>query len=161
MTKGLQLDKAPGTLESVRDIFRTHGLSGLYIGFRLHFSPWFLFVARRWQKVLMRLPIAIQFATRSVQRYTFLSMTPCAIFLADNVQGSRVLRLPGCRYPFLSCPLRVVRLLVSLHGHRFTRLMCEYCLWNCDQSDRRRRLAGLRLKSNNVPYLACRPEVSG
>ncbi|KAF8557295.1 hypothetical protein OG21DRAFT_1601750 [Imleria badia] len=36
-SKGVHLAKPPGTLEAVRDIFRTNGLSGLYIGFRLHF----------------------------------------------------------------------------------------------------------------------------
>ncbi|KAI6118836.1 hypothetical protein EV401DRAFT_1862589 [Pisolithus croceorrhizus] len=36
-TKGIQLVKPPNTIEAVRDIVRTHGLSGLYLGFRLHF----------------------------------------------------------------------------------------------------------------------------
>ncbi|KAG8217858.1 mitochondrial carrier [Butyriboletus roseoflavus] len=36
-SKGIHLARPPGTLEAVRDIFRTNGLSGLYIGFRLHF----------------------------------------------------------------------------------------------------------------------------
>ncbi|KAH7889406.1 hypothetical protein F5I97DRAFT_1801300 [Phlebopus sp. FC_14] len=36
-SKGIQLVKPPNTLEAVRDIFRTNGLRGLYIGFRLHF----------------------------------------------------------------------------------------------------------------------------
>lgn len=36
-SKGVRLDKAPNTVEAVRDIFRTSGLLGLYTGFRLHF----------------------------------------------------------------------------------------------------------------------------
>ncbi|KAI6045703.1 hypothetical protein EDC04DRAFT_2558982 [Pisolithus marmoratus] len=36
-TKGIQLIKPPNTIEAVRDIVRTHGKSGLYLGFRLHF----------------------------------------------------------------------------------------------------------------------------
>ncbi|KAG1756637.1 uncharacterized protein EDB91DRAFT_1213345 [Suillus paluster] len=36
-TKGVQFVKPPNTIEAVREIFRTHGLSGLWIGFRLHF----------------------------------------------------------------------------------------------------------------------------
>ncbi|KAG1754620.1 hypothetical protein EDB19DRAFT_1892579 [Suillus lakei] len=36
-TKGVQMVKPPNTIEAVREIFRTHGLSGLWIGFRLHF----------------------------------------------------------------------------------------------------------------------------
>ncbi|KAF9246160.1 hypothetical protein BU15DRAFT_84962 [Melanogaster broomeanus] len=36
-SKGVHLAKPPGTLEAVREIFRTNGLPGLYIGFRLHF----------------------------------------------------------------------------------------------------------------------------
>ncbi|KIJ69031.1 hypothetical protein HYDPIDRAFT_184954 [Hydnomerulius pinastri MD-312] len=36
-TKGVQLVKPPNTLDAVREIFRRNGLSGLYIGFRLHF----------------------------------------------------------------------------------------------------------------------------
>ncbi|KAG6376483.1 mitochondrial carrier [Boletus reticuloceps] len=36
-SKGIHMAKPPGTLEAVRDIFRTNGLSGLYVGFRLHF----------------------------------------------------------------------------------------------------------------------------
>ncbi|CCM04731.1 uncharacterized protein FIBRA_06919 [Fibroporia radiculosa] len=36
-SKGLRILKAPGTFEAVRDIFRTYGLGGLYLGFRLHF----------------------------------------------------------------------------------------------------------------------------
>ncbi|KAJ4487849.1 hypothetical protein J3R30DRAFT_3400509 [Lentinula aciculospora] len=37
-SKGIHLAKAPGTLEAVRDIFRTSGIGGLYTGFRLHFT---------------------------------------------------------------------------------------------------------------------------
>ncbi|KIK57711.1 hypothetical protein GYMLUDRAFT_45878 [Collybiopsis luxurians FD-317 M1] len=37
-SKGIHLAKAPGTLEAVRDIFRTSGLGGLYTGFRLHLT---------------------------------------------------------------------------------------------------------------------------
>ncbi|EGO18664.1 hypothetical protein SERLADRAFT_418850 [Serpula lacrymans var. lacrymans S7.9] len=36
-SKGIQLVKAPGTYDAVRDIFRNNGIKGLYIGFRLHF----------------------------------------------------------------------------------------------------------------------------
>ncbi|KAG2157238.1 hypothetical protein DEU56DRAFT_845237 [Suillus clintonianus] len=36
-TKGIQMVKPPNTIDAVREIFRTHGLSGLWIGFRLHF----------------------------------------------------------------------------------------------------------------------------
>lgn len=36
-TKGQHLDKPPGTMEAVKEIFRTNGVSGLYTGFRLHF----------------------------------------------------------------------------------------------------------------------------
>ncbi|KAI0780691.1 mitochondrial carrier [Trametes elegans] len=36
-SKGLRIAKAPGTLEAIRDIFRTNGALGLYTGFRLHF----------------------------------------------------------------------------------------------------------------------------
>jgi len=36
-SKGVRIAKAPGTIESVRDIFRTNGLLGLWTGFRLHF----------------------------------------------------------------------------------------------------------------------------
>lgn len=36
-SKGIQLRKAPGTPEAVREIFKTSGFSGLYTGFRLHF----------------------------------------------------------------------------------------------------------------------------
>ncbi|KAG6331479.1 hypothetical protein ID866_7611 [Astraeus odoratus] len=36
-TKGIQLVKPPKTLEAVRDMIRTHGIPGLYLGFRLHF----------------------------------------------------------------------------------------------------------------------------
>lgn len=36
-TKGIQLVKPPNTIEAVREIVRTHGISGLYLGFRLHF----------------------------------------------------------------------------------------------------------------------------
>jgi hypothetical protein len=36
-TKGVQMVKPPNTINAVREIFRTHGLSGLWIGFRLHF----------------------------------------------------------------------------------------------------------------------------
>lgn len=36
-TKGVQMVKPPNTIDAVREIFRTHGLSGLWIGFRLHF----------------------------------------------------------------------------------------------------------------------------
>ncbi|KAG7092547.1 hypothetical protein E1B28_008896 [Marasmius oreades] len=36
-SKGLQLTKAPGTLEAVREIFQANGIAGLYTGFRLHF----------------------------------------------------------------------------------------------------------------------------
>ncbi|KAG0699656.1 hypothetical protein DFH29DRAFT_983430 [Suillus ampliporus] len=36
-SKGIQMVKPPNTVEAVREIFRTHGLSGLWIGFRLHF----------------------------------------------------------------------------------------------------------------------------
>ncbi|KAI6028664.1 hypothetical protein F5J12DRAFT_903607 [Pisolithus orientalis] len=36
-TKGIQLIKPPNTIEAVRDIVRMHGVSGLYLGFRLHF----------------------------------------------------------------------------------------------------------------------------
>ena len=39
-SKGIHLAKPPGTLEAVGEIFRTNGLSGLYIGFRLHFGLW-------------------------------------------------------------------------------------------------------------------------
>jgi hypothetical protein len=37
-SKGVHLEKAPGTLEAVRDIFRTSGVAGLYTGFRLHLT---------------------------------------------------------------------------------------------------------------------------
>ncbi|KAJ3993910.1 hypothetical protein F5050DRAFT_1904426 [Lentinula boryana] len=37
-SKGIHLAKAPGTLEAVRDIFRTSGIRGLYTGFRLHLT---------------------------------------------------------------------------------------------------------------------------
>jgi len=36
-SKGLKIVKPPGTMEAIRDIFRTNGLLGLYTGFRLHF----------------------------------------------------------------------------------------------------------------------------
>ncbi|OAX36678.1 hypothetical protein K503DRAFT_857848 [Rhizopogon vinicolor AM-OR11-026] len=36
-SKGIQLVKPPNTLDAVREIVRAHGLSGLWIGFRLHF----------------------------------------------------------------------------------------------------------------------------
>ncbi|EJF66072.1 mitochondrial carrier [Dichomitus squalens] len=36
-SKGIRLEKAPKTLEAVRDIFRSSGILGLYTGFRLHF----------------------------------------------------------------------------------------------------------------------------
>ncbi|PCH37832.1 mitochondrial carrier [Wolfiporia cocos MD-104 SS10] len=36
-SKGLRILKAPGTLDAVRDIFKAYGMSGLYLGFRLHF----------------------------------------------------------------------------------------------------------------------------
>ncbi|KAI0647298.1 mitochondrial carrier [Trametes meyenii] len=36
-SKGLRLNKAPSTMEAVRDIIRTNGTLGLYTGFRLHF----------------------------------------------------------------------------------------------------------------------------
>jgi len=36
-SKGIHLSQPPGTLDSVREIVRTHGLIGLYIGFRPHF----------------------------------------------------------------------------------------------------------------------------
>ncbi|KAJ8078874.1 hypothetical protein PM082_013158 [Marasmius tenuissimus] len=36
-SKGLHLEKAPGTLEAVKEIFKSNGLPGLYTGFRLHF----------------------------------------------------------------------------------------------------------------------------
>ncbi|KAG2054717.1 hypothetical protein BDR06DRAFT_982290 [Suillus hirtellus] len=36
-TKGVQMVKPPNTIDAVREIFRTHGLSGPWIGFRLHF----------------------------------------------------------------------------------------------------------------------------
>ncbi|KII88338.1 hypothetical protein PLICRDRAFT_110552 [Plicaturopsis crispa FD-325 SS-3] len=36
-SKGLHLRRPPGTLDAVRDIFRTNGIFGLYTGFRLHF----------------------------------------------------------------------------------------------------------------------------
>ncbi|KXN86914.1 hypothetical protein AN958_09509, partial [Leucoagaricus sp. SymC.cos] len=35
--KGVSLVRPPGTVEAVREIFRTSGFSGLYTGFRLHF----------------------------------------------------------------------------------------------------------------------------
>ncbi|KAJ3766614.1 mitochondrial carrier domain-containing protein [Lentinula raphanica] len=37
-SKGIHLAKAPGTLEAVRDIFRTSGIAGLYTGFKLHLT---------------------------------------------------------------------------------------------------------------------------
>jgi len=37
-SKGITLVRPPGTVEAVREIFRTNGLCGLYTGFRLHFS---------------------------------------------------------------------------------------------------------------------------
>lgn len=37
-SKGVHLAKAPGTVEAVKDIFRTSGIGGLYTGFRLHLS---------------------------------------------------------------------------------------------------------------------------
>jgi len=36
-SKQISLTKPPGTIEAVKDIFRTNGLAGLYTGFRLHF----------------------------------------------------------------------------------------------------------------------------
>ncbi|ESK94518.1 hypothetical protein Moror_7985 [Moniliophthora roreri MCA 2997] len=36
-SRGVQLTKAPGTLDAVREIFKTNGIAGLYTGFRLHF----------------------------------------------------------------------------------------------------------------------------
>ncbi|PPQ71411.1 hypothetical protein CVT24_012229, partial [Panaeolus cyanescens] len=36
-SRGISLDRAPGTLDAVREIFRTGGVGGLYTGFRLHF----------------------------------------------------------------------------------------------------------------------------
>jgi len=36
-SKGIRILKAPGTLDAVREIFRTYGFGGLYLGFRLHF----------------------------------------------------------------------------------------------------------------------------
>ncbi|TFK30017.1 mitochondrial carrier [Coprinopsis marcescibilis] len=36
-SKGIVLKKAPGTLEAVKEIYRSNGMGGLYIGFRLHF----------------------------------------------------------------------------------------------------------------------------
>ncbi|KAG6837293.1 hypothetical protein H0H93_011895 [Arthromyces matolae] len=35
-SKGVHLTKPPGTLEAVRETFRTNGFAGLYTGFRLH-----------------------------------------------------------------------------------------------------------------------------
>ncbi|KAF8636598.1 hypothetical protein AX17_003408 [Amanita inopinata Kibby_2008] len=40
-SKGIALIKPPGTVEAVRDIFRTNGIAGLYTAFRLHFSEAF------------------------------------------------------------------------------------------------------------------------
>jgi len=37
-SKGVHLEKAPGTLDAVKDIFRTGGIGGLYTGFRLHLA---------------------------------------------------------------------------------------------------------------------------
>lgn len=37
-SKGVSLAKAPGTLDAVKEIFKTNGLTGLYTGFRLHFA---------------------------------------------------------------------------------------------------------------------------
>ncbi|KAF5347881.1 hypothetical protein D9757_007688 [Collybiopsis confluens] len=37
-SKGIHLARAPGTLDAVREIFRTSGFGGLYTGFRLHFT---------------------------------------------------------------------------------------------------------------------------
>jgi len=37
-SKGVHLAKAPGTVEAVKDIFRTSGIGGLYTGFRLHLT---------------------------------------------------------------------------------------------------------------------------
>ncbi|TFK76304.1 hypothetical protein BDN72DRAFT_873880 [Pluteus cervinus] len=36
-SKGVTLKKPPGTLQAVREIFRSNGFPGLYTGFRLHF----------------------------------------------------------------------------------------------------------------------------
>ncbi|KIY43600.1 mitochondrial carrier [Fistulina hepatica ATCC 64428] len=36
-SRGIRLDKAPGTLQAINDIFHTRGVAGLYIGFPLHF----------------------------------------------------------------------------------------------------------------------------
>lgn len=36
-SKGIIIKKPPGTLDAVRDIFRTNGMKGLYTGFPLHF----------------------------------------------------------------------------------------------------------------------------
>ncbi|KAL4258112.1 mitochondrial carrier family protein [Pleurotus pulmonarius] len=35
--RGLHIEKPPGTLDAVREIFRVNGIKGLYTGFRLHF----------------------------------------------------------------------------------------------------------------------------
>jgi solute carrier family 25 carnitine/acylcarnitine transporter 20/29 len=36
-SKGIQITKPPSTMDAVRDIFRSSGVRGLYIGFHLHF----------------------------------------------------------------------------------------------------------------------------
>ncbi|KAF8077862.1 hypothetical protein FPV67DRAFT_1443423 [Lyophyllum atratum] len=36
-SKGVHLVKPPGTIQAVKEIFKTNGLAGLYTGFRLHF----------------------------------------------------------------------------------------------------------------------------
>ncbi|PPR01482.1 hypothetical protein CVT26_015105 [Gymnopilus dilepis] len=36
-SKGITLQKPPGTLEAVKEIYRNNGFAGLYTGFRLHF----------------------------------------------------------------------------------------------------------------------------
>jgi hypothetical protein len=38
--KGITLRKPPGTMDAVREIYRSNGLKGLYTGFPLHFSEY-------------------------------------------------------------------------------------------------------------------------
>ncbi|KAF8758383.1 mitochondrial carrier family [Rhizoctonia solani] len=37
--KGIAVDKPPGNIDAIKDIFRQHGTLGLYKGFKLHFCP--------------------------------------------------------------------------------------------------------------------------
>jgi solute carrier family 25 carnitine/acylcarnitine transporter 20/29 len=44
--KHIKLLKPPGTIEAVKDILRTNGITGLYTGFRLHFGEIYLIFSK-------------------------------------------------------------------------------------------------------------------